>query len=194
MTHFLGFCYLGFGMLILSVHAASLPLPFCLPPRHLQSFLLSPPQSSNAHGMHGIGEVSESTMPHCASGEVSEESTTTASALQAAISTQPACVLLNTASQSHLSHCVKQSSIHPPDKIHNSSLPLQAPEVLNLFPPTQPPPSPAGAPHITLLKTPKKSIYLFFLWVKGSVEALHLHGHFEQRLLRYDCSHHKQIQ
>lgn len=85
-------------------------------------------------------------------------------------------VLLNTASQSHLSLHMEQSSFHPPDKY------TQTPEVLNLFPPTQPSPwSPA---------TLKKSLK----WVKGSVEALHLHGHFEQRLLHSDCNHHKQIQ
>lgn len=125
---------------------------------------MSPPHSSPSHGMHGIGEAPEPTMSHCASGEVSEEPAATASALQAAIDTQPARVLLNTASQSHLSHCVKQYSIHPPDKIHNSPLPLQAPEVLNLFPLTQPPPTPAGAPHITLLKNPQeKYIFIFFM-------------------------------
>ncbi len=155
---------------------------------------MSPPQSSPSHGVHDVGEAPESTMPRCASGEVSEEPTATASASQAAVDTQPACVLLNTASQSHLSHRVKQSSIHPPDKIQDSPLPLQGPEVLNLFPPTQPPPTPAGAPHITLLKNPQEEYLFTFLWVKGSVEALHLHGHFEQRLLRSDCNHHKQIQ
>lgn len=87
-----------------------------------------------------------------------------AASSQAAVNTQTAVVLLNTASQSHLSHCVKQSSIHPPDK--NTQLypsPRQAPEVLNLFSPHNP--TPAGtAPHYTLEKKPKKKcvfIYLF---------------------------------
>lgn len=216
MTQFLVLCYLGFW----GAHprASQLPIPFSrcrlpptvfqpplplprIPPRHPQSRLVSPPQSSPSHAAHGVGEAPDSTMPRSASGEVCEEPNTIASFSQPAVDTQPARVLLNTASQSHLSHCVKQSSILPPDKTHNPPTPLhlQAPEVLNLLPPAQPPPTPPGAPHITLLKNPQEEIYFiylfnFFLWVKGSVEALHLHGHFEQRLPRSDCNHHKQIQ
>lgn len=134
MTHFLVLCYLDFGAAhpyISQLSFPSRPPPTSLPSSEASACLLSPPRSCPSHG---IGEAPESTMPRCASGKVSQEPTVTASSLQAAVNTQTARVLLNTASQSHLSHCVKQSSIHPPDKIHSYPLPLQAPEVLNLFP------------------------------------------------------------
>lgn len=136
MTHFLVLCYLGFGGAHPYISQLSLPsslpppqpprppLLFCLPPRHLQSRLVSPPQSCPSHG---VGEAPESTMPRGALGEVCEEPAAAASSSQAAVDTQTARVLLNTASQSHLSHCVKQSSIHPPDKIHSYPLPSPSP-------------------------------------------------------------------
>lgn len=166
MTHFLVLCYLGFGELIPTSGWLSLPssptrpLPTCFPPRHLQSRLVSPPQSSPSHGMHGVEEAPESTMPHCASGEVSEEPTTTSS--QAAIDTQPARMLLNTASQSHLSHCVKQSSIHPPDKIHN--YPSPSPWSVKFVSPNSTPTFPCrSAPYYTPEKSPRRVFFLFFL-------------------------------
>lgn len=119
MTHFT----VIFSLWILGISSqhplsspSSPPLPplFCLPPRHQQKRLPSPPQSCPSHGMHGVGEPPEFTMACRASGEFSEEPTITASS----VDTQTAWVLLNTASQSHLSLCMKQSSIHPPDKIY----------------------------------------------------------------------------
>lgn len=197
MTYFPALCYLGFGELILtsanSRRHPSFYFPASLWGIRRAAWCLLPNPAPRM-----LSAAPEFTMPRGAPGEVCEEPT----APQAAVDTGTAQVLLNTTSQSHLSHCVKPSSIHPPDKTHSPHLPhpirLQAPEVLNLFPP----PTPAGAAP---LKAPLKwllflFIFIFFLFilfslgVKGSAEALHLHGHFEQRLLCSDCNHHRQIQ
>lgn len=193
MTHFLVLCYLGFWGAHPYISQVLLPPPQPLPPpyfsasppRHLQSRLVSPPQSSPSHSMPGVGrEAPESTMPRCASGEVCEEPAAAASSSsspssQAATDTQtgPAPRWIAPVNPTCLAAWSSPASTH---LIKYTTLPLQAPEVLNLFtpPPTQPPPTPAGAPHITLPKNPQEEYFFFFLWVKGSVEALHLHGHF----------------
>lgn len=160
MTHFPALCYLGFGELILtSANSRHPPLLLlsCLPPRHPRSCLVSPPQSCPSHAVRGVGEAPEFTMPRGASGEVCEEPT----APQAAVDTETARVLLNTTSQSHLSHCVKPSSIHPPDKTHSC-------------PPTHPSPSPWSVKFVSPthpcrsspLKTPQKDFYFcLFLYI-----------------------------
>lgn len=142
-----------------------LPPPYfsASPPRHLQSRLVSPPQSSPSHSMPGVGrEAPESTMPRCASGEVCEEPAAAASSSsspssQAATDTQtgPAPRWIAPVNPTCLAAWSSPASTH---LIKYTTLPLQAPEVLNLFtpPPTQPPPTPAGAPHITLPKNPQE--------------------------------------
>ena len=182
-----------------------LPPPYfsASPPRHLQSRLVSPPQSSPSHGVPGVGrEAPESTMPLCASGEVCEEPASAASSSsspssQAAVDTQtgpasrwippvnPTCLAAWSSPAS--THLIKYMTRPPPSPSPWS--------VKFVSPPIQPPPTPAGAPHITLPKNPQEEYFFFFFYGwKDRWRLCISMGIFEQRLLRSDCNHHKQIQ
>ena len=182
-----------------------LPPPYfsASPPRHLQSRLVSPPQSSPSHGVPGVGrEAPESTMPLCASGEVCEEPAAAASSSsspssQAAVDTQtgpasrwippvnPTCLAAWSSPAS--THLIKYMTRPPPSPSPWS--------VKFVYPPIQPPPTPAGAPHITLPKNPQEEYFFFFFYGwKDRWRLCISMGIFEQRLLRSDCNHHKQIQ
>lgn len=79
-------------------------------------------------------------------------------------SRQHSTVPLNTASQSHLSHRVKQSSIHPPDKIHNSLPPTPSPSPWSVkcVSPNSTPTYPCrSAPHYTPEKPPRRVLFFF---------------------------------
>lgn len=204
MTHFLGLCYFWFGKSS-SPHKSTL---FFLPPAYLHpplfaTFLwgirgdvccLLPDPTRAWHAWYrslsSIHKTSlclrwgflKSLLPHCLPRRQS-------SALN-----QPA-FCWNTTSQSHLSHCVKQSSIHPPDKTHSCTPPSPNPCSVKFVSPNSTPTYPCrSTPHYTPETPPPGRVFIYFLWVKGLVEALHLHGHSEQRLLCSDCNHHKQIQ
>lgn len=107
------------------------PLPPPLSPRHPRRSLVSPPRPCLSSSTRGVARV---FWIHNGSRSLGWGFWKSDCRHLFSPDARTAWVPLNTASQSHLSPCVKQSSIHPPDKIHTYLLPLQAPEVLNLLP------------------------------------------------------------
>lgn len=125
---------LGFGWAYSNISQLFSTPPF--PPRHQWRSLVSPPRPCLLSSTCGAARVS---WIHNGSQSLGVRFLKNPPPLSLPPGAWAAWVPLNTTSQSHLSPCVKQSSIHPPDKVHTYLLPLQTPEVLNLLPYNSPP-------------------------------------------------------